>query len=247
MNADTSKSLDLSLPQAFLLLATNDTTGKAEAPVFAIRTAVAGAVLAELNLLGAIELRGKYVRPTDTLPTTDLQLELELIRGKSRPHTPKWWVSALEGRAQVLRVYQGLVSLGVVERVGEKRLGRFRTVRYPEKDHAPEAALLRKIQATLSDSPEPEVPDSLVAEAGTTNAVPPNAKGPEPVQRDLKKPDHRPLALIALLEAGGLLGRLFPDADRVWANELAKDYWPACAVEDELRLIRLAEEETAAL
>ena len=60
-------------------------------------------------------------------------------------------------------------------------------------------------------------------------------------------PNARVLALIALLQAAGLFGKLFPDADRVWADELAKDYWPARAVEDELRLIRIAEEEAATL
>ncbi|WP_159828775.1 GOLPH3/VPS74 family protein [Arthrobacter sp. 9AX] len=241
MNAEIPTPPELSLPQAFLLLATNDISGKAEVPVFALRTTVAGATLAELNLLGAIELRGKYVRPTDSVPETHLQRELELIRGKSRPHTPKWWVSALEGRVQVLRVYEGLVSLGIVEHVGEKHLGRFRAVRYPEKDHAPEAALLQRILATLVDSPEPEVPEPTATEGPADAATPPAAK------HDPKKLDARVLALIALLESAGMFGKIFPDADRVWADELAKDYWPARAVEDELRLIRLAEEEAATL
>jgi hypothetical protein len=53
--------------------------------------------------------------------------------------------------------------------------------------------------------------------------------------------------LIALLQAAGLLGKLFPAADLTKADELAKDYWPARAVEDELRMIRLAEQEAATL
>ena len=69
----------------------------------------------------------------------------------------------LEGRAEVQRVYEGMVSLGIVEHVGEKHLGRFRAVRYPEKDHAPEAALLEKIRAALSGPPSHlEVPDTTV-------------------------------------------------------------------------------------
>ena len=59
--------------------------------------------------------------------------------------------------------------------------------------------------------------------------------------------EARTTALIALLHAAGLLGKLFPAADRVRADELAKDYWPARAVEDELRLIRIAQEEAATL
>ena len=153
MNAETPKAAELNLPQAFLLLATNDKDGTPEVPVYALRTTLAGAILAELDLIGAIGLQGKLVRATGTAPQTDFQHELELIRGKSRPHTPKRWVSMLEGRAEVQRVYEGMAALGIVEHVGEKHVGLFRTVRYPEKDHAPEAALLKKIQAAFSGAP----------------------------------------------------------------------------------------------
>ena len=85
MDAETPKAEELSLPQAFLLLATNDKDGKPEVPVFALRTTLAGAILAELDLLGAIGLEGKHVRATGAAPQTDFQHELELIRGKSRP------------------------------------------------------------------------------------------------------------------------------------------------------------------
>ncbi|MET3350881.1 UNVERIFIED_ORG: hypothetical protein ABID57_002580 [Arthrobacter sp. UYEF1] len=74
----------------------------------------------------------------------------------------------LEGRAVVQRVYEGMASLGIVEHVGEKHLGRFRAVRYPEKDHAPEAALLEKIQAALSGAPSDlEPPDTTATDAGS--------------------------------------------------------------------------------
>lgn len=262
MDAESAKAVELSLPQSFLLLATNDKTGKPEVPVLALRTTVAGAILAELDLLGAIELEGKHVRATGTAPTTDFQDELELIRGKSRPRTPKWWVSVFDSRAEVQRVYEGMASEGIVEHAGEKHLGRFRGVRYPEKDHAPEAALLKKIEAALSGAPsELETPDSSAADAGTPDAAPtdaaptaagasdstkPGAGAPDtkPVS---KAPDVRTTALIALLQAAGLLGKLFPSADLTRASELARDYWPTRAVEDELRLSRIAEEEAATL
>jgi hypothetical protein len=62
-----------------------------------------------------------------------------------------------------------------------------------------------------------------------------------------REPEARTIVLIALLQAAGLLGKLFPEADLTRADELAKDYWPARAVEDELRLIRLGEQEAATL
>jgi hypothetical protein len=262
MDAETPKAAELSLPQAFLLLATNDKDGKPEVPVFALRTTVAGAILAELDLIGAIGLQGKHVRATGTAPKTDFQHELDLIRGKSRPHTPKGWVSILEGRAEVQRVYEGMASLGIVEHVGEKHLGRFRAVRYPEKDHAPEAALLKKIEAALSGAPSDlGVPDSAATDAGASaarrtdstasDAEAPDATTPAPAtpaaKPDAKAPDARTTVLIALLQAAGLLGKLFPAADKTRASELSRDYWPSRAVEDELRMIRLAEEEAATL
>ncbi|WP_104061658.1 GPP34 family phosphoprotein [Arthrobacter sp. 4R501] len=265
MDTETPKAAELNLPQAFLLLATNDMNGKPEVPVFALRTTLAGAILAELDLIGAIELQGKRVRATGDAPQTDFQRELEVIRGKSRPHSPKGWVGMLEGRAVVQRVYEGMASLGIVEHVGEKHLGRFRAVRYPEKDHAPEAALLEKIQAALSGPPsELEPPDTTAtdagSDAGTTGAGNGDAAsdaaaseatnagaGAPDAKPDSKAPDARTIVLIALLQAAGMLGKLFPAADLTRATELSKDYWPSRAVEDELRMIRLAEQEAANL
>ncbi|MFJ5699635.1 GPP34 family phosphoprotein [Arthrobacter sp. NPDC093139] len=278
MDAETPKAVELNLPQAFLLLATNDKDGKPEVPVFALRTTVAGAILAELDLIGAIGLEGKHVKATGTAPKTDFQHELDLIRGKSRPHTPKQWVSMLEGRAEVQRVYEGMVSLGIVEHVGAKHLGRFRTVRYPEKDHGPEDALLKKIEAALNGAttdarapaptatdaaapdaaapdagkPGVQTPDSPTTDAGAAVAgakedMAPGAGTPDAGKPAAKVPDARTTALIALLQAAGLFGKLFPAADRSWSSELSRDFWPSRAVEDELRLIRLAEEEAATL
>lgn len=255
MNAETPTAAELNLPQAFLLLATNDQDGKPEVPMFALRTTLAGAILAELELIGAIGLQGKHVRARDAAPQTDLQHELELIRGKSRPHTPKRWVSMLEGRAEMQRVYEGMAARGIVEHVGEKHLGVFRSVRYPEKDHAPEAALLEKIRAALgatraeagapsdAGAVDAGTPAAAVAEATATDTAAPGSGTPAPAAPGAKESEARTKALIALLQAAGLLSKLVPSADKIRVSELAKDYWPSRAVEDELRMIRLAEEE----
>jgi hypothetical protein len=239
MNAETPKAQELNLPQAFLLLATNDKDGEPELPAYVLRTTLAGAILAELDLLGAVAVQGKHVRATGTAPQTDFQHELELIRGKSRPHTPKRWVSMLEGRAEVQRVYEGMASLGIVEHVGEKHRGLFRAVRYPEKDHAPEAALLQKIQAALGGAPsDPGASDSTATDAKPDSKAP-DAKPSDAQPAGATPPDARTTALIALLQAAGLLRRLFPAADQNRASELVKNHWPSRAVEDELRMIRL--------
>ena len=93
--------------------------------------------------------------------------------------------------------------------------------------------------------PDAEAPDVAPAK--------PDAEAPdvEPAKPDTKPvskaPDARITALIALLQAAGLFGKLFPAADRGRASELAKDYWPSRAVEDELLMVRLAQEEEATL
>jgi hypothetical protein len=250
MNAETPQARELSLPQAFLLLATNDKDGEPELPAYILRTTLAGAILAELELLGAIELHGKDVRATGTAPETELQPELELIREKSRPHTPKRWVSMLEGRREARRMYEVMASRGIVEPVGEKHLGLFRTVRYPEKDHGPEAALLQEIRTALGLKPAGAQPST----APSSGATPPAAAPPDTKARDtqapgtqasdtqapaVSPPDARIMALIALLQAAGLLHKLFPEVDQNRADELVENHWPSRAVEDEMRMIRL--------
>ena len=115
------------------------------------------------------------------------------------------------------RIYEGMASLGIVEHVGERHLGIFRTTRYPEKDHAPEAAVLQRIEAALGTAPSSE---DTPAGARTT-------------------------ALIGLLYATELLGKVLPGADQGRARELANTQWPSHAVVEELRMIRLAEAEAA--
>jgi hypothetical protein len=243
MNAETPQARELSLPQAFLLLATNDKDGEPELPAYILRTTLAGAILAELELLGAIELHGKDVRATGITPQTELQPELELIREKSRPHTPKRWVSMLEGRREARRMYEVMASRGIVEPVGEKHLGLFRTVRYPEKDHGPEAALLQEIRTALGLKPA-GAPPAAAAPDTAPDTQAPDAKASDTKASDIQAsavtpPDARIMALIALLQAAGLLHKLFPDVDQTRADELVENHWPSRAVEDELRMIRL--------
>jgi hypothetical protein len=211
MTAETPGAEKLNLPQAFLLLATNDEDGEPEVPQSVLKAALAGAILAELDLLGAVQLQGKHVRATDNAPQTDFQHQWEQIRDKSRPHRPRRWVSMLESRAELHRVYEEMAALGIVDHVGERHLGLFRTTRYPEKDHAPEAALIKTIEAALKGAP----------------------------------PDARTTALIALLQAAGLLDKHFPEADPDRVRDLTRDHWPSRAVMDELRMIRLAEVKSA--
>jgi hypothetical protein len=153
MSTERPGAGELSLPQAFLLLATNDKDGEPEVPQSVLKAGLAGAILAELDLLEAVRLNGKYVRAVGGPPPSDFRHQWELIHDKSRPHSPRRWVAMLENRAELHRVYEGMADLGVVTHVGERHLGLYRTTRYPEKDHGPEAALLARIEGILNGSP----------------------------------------------------------------------------------------------
>jgi hypothetical protein len=235
MDANYQKGGELSLPQAFLLLATNDTDGEPEVEPAVLRAGVAGATLAELDLVGAIELQGKHVVTTRATPRTDFQHQLEILRDRPGLHTPKKCISMLESRAELHRVYEGMAALGIVEHVGERHLRLFKTTRYPEKDHGPEAALLQQIQAVLggdtsgSDSPGSDAAGTVPADGA------PYAGSFDP----------RATALVGLLYATGLFGKIFPAADQNRARDMARNYWPSRAVADELRMVRLAEAEAA--
>ncbi|MFE4833492.1 GPP34 family phosphoprotein [Arthrobacter sp. NPDC056691] len=162
MSTEVPGAGELNLPQALLLLATNEKDGEPEVPPSVLKAALSGAILAELDLLGAIQLQGKYVRVAGAPPQSDFQHQWELIHEKSRPHSPRRWVAMLESRAELHRIYEGLAALGVVSHVGEKHLGVFRTTRYPEKDHAPEAALLARIESILNGSPSDARTSALI-------------------------------------------------------------------------------------
>ena len=170
----------------------------------------------------------------------------------------------LEGRGEVHRVYEVMASEGVVEPIGEKHLGLFKTTRYPEKDHTPEAALLHQVQAalglkpagatpldaTLAGAPPPDAVAGEAPAAAAPPSAPPDATTPDAAPPDATPPSAAPpaartTALIALLQAAGLLSKLFPEADQERAIELVKNHWPSRAVEDELRLIRLGVDEAS--
>ncbi|HJW00347.1 MAG TPA: GPP34 family phosphoprotein [Arthrobacter sp.] len=73
--------------------------------------------------------------------------------------------------------------------MGERHLGLFKTTRYPEKNHAPEAALLQKIGAALRGS---------AAGRGTSDG------GMSPSGA----PDPRTAALVGLLYSEELFGKV---------------------------------------
>ncbi|WP_353713203.1 GPP34 family phosphoprotein [Arthrobacter sp. K5] len=208
MSTEIPGAGELNLPQAFLVLATNDTDGEPEVPQSVLKAGLAGAILAELDLLGAIELQGKYVRATGAAPQSDFLHQWELIHDKSRPHSPRRWVAMLENRAELHRVYEGMAALGIVTHVGEKHLGLFRTTRYPEKDHAPEAALLARIESVLNGSPSDARTAALIGLLHAAGLMDKLFPGASPARLKELAGDHWPssavrdeLRMIRLAEA----------------------------------------------
>lgn len=118
--------------------------GEANTPLQVYRTAGPGSD----PIVGLEPFRSSWIEGRgDTEPYSGR--ERNLLDDGARPHTPKRWVSMLESRAELRRIYEGLASLGIVDQVGERRLGLFGRTRYPEKNHAPEAALLERVGSAL--------------------------------------------------------------------------------------------------
>ena len=178
----------------------------------------------------------------------------ELIRWEQIPAPHSQGVGRHTGgpRSEVQRVYEAMASQGILEHVGEKHLGRFRrAVRYPEKDHAPEAALLQKIQATLSGALS-DLPSVCVSprRPRPVRLIPLWLTPRQPMPRRLlprslhsRVPDCKDHSADRPASGRRAVRQALPGKlDRSRASELARDDWPSRAVRrTNFDLIRLAE------
>lgn len=173
----------LTLPEEFLLLALREVDGRRQLSRSVLKVGVAGAKLAELAVLKAIDLRGMNVTATGRVPETEYEHELELIRDKSRPHTAHHWVSQLESGRELRRICERLVEKGIVDHTAARALGIIPVTRYPRKDHGYDAALQGRIEKTLAggvDDPRTEALIALLDVGGLLRRV--VGKPPDPAR-----------------------------------------------------------------
>lgn len=149
---DAPGSSGLSLAEELLLIALDDEKGVDRTAYGAgVETGLAGAILLELAGGGCVrEDDGRLVAVDGSAPEDGLAADaLETIRASSKQRKAKDWVSRLPRELKPLRdrVAEGLVGRGVLTEERTKRLGLFKTVRYPERAPEPE----RRLRASLSE------------------------------------------------------------------------------------------------
>ncbi|OII02727.1 GOLPH3/VPS74 family protein [Curtobacterium sp. MCBA15_005] len=141
----------LTVPQAYALLQV-EPDGRHALDGSTLDTGLAGAVLADLALRGAVSLQDGLVTVVNGAATGDPVLDgvVGSIAAAGAPRKAKWWVSRLGKRQLRDDVFAGLVELGVISVEQGKVLGLFPTTKHPERDGAPEALLRSGIADVLA-------------------------------------------------------------------------------------------------
>lgn len=175
-----SESPKLLLHQEVTLLALSDEKGTIETGSWYAHVA-AGAVLAELlrndrvriqskaeaKARGSLFNRNPKLLVTDRKPLGDELTDewLEKIRTSEKQRDVEHWLSAIANSKRLKeRIADGLVDLGILERVEDKVLWVFNRVRFPEVESAPETAIRRRLENAIFG-------DSLDVDVGTVILV----------------------------------------------------------------------------
>lgn len=142
-----------SMAGAFLLLIHDEFSGRPRCGADLFRAGLVGAQLAELAIIGRIDVAEGRVHPLDTVPLDNLRAAadwvLRCVLGQPRRHTVRTWTENL-GEPLHEMIVTELVEDGVVRRVSGG-FGRRRTERLPALDllraAAPRARMERMITA----------------------------------------------------------------------------------------------------
>ncbi|WIB61462.1 GPP34 family phosphoprotein [Curtobacterium sp. MCLR17_007] len=146
----------LTVPQAFTLLLT-EPDGRRAVDAQRFDSGLAGAVLADLALRGAVSLDGKLVRVVDGSATGDAVLDsvVGTIAATGTPRKAKWWVSKLGKRQLRDDVAASLVERGLLTSQQRTTLGIFSSTSYPELDGRPEMTLRSTVLEVLDGRAAP--------------------------------------------------------------------------------------------
>ncbi len=149
---------DLRLHEEYFLLAHDDYTGRARLGADVLGAGVAGALLADLVVLGCLDVTGGHVAVRDAGAALDGVGgdAVSAIAGRARP--VPWWLESL-GASAFPRTGEQLVRRGVLTR---SRAGLFRSrLRYPAVDAllaaGPRVRLRHEAEAARPVPPDPAV------------------------------------------------------------------------------------------
>ncbi|MFI6779708.1 GPP34 family phosphoprotein [Micromonospora sp. NPDC050276] len=146
----------VALAEELLLLAYDDTTGKATMPRISLDLGMAAAVLVELALAGRIAYADGSLTVVDPTPTGEPFSDDVLGRiAADTPHTPASWVQRLRHGLRD-RILADLCRQGVVRDVDETELGFIHVHRYPVVDRSVEAETRQRLAEALAGAAAPD-------------------------------------------------------------------------------------------
>lgn len=159
----------LKMYEELLLLALDDRKGTTGMSSW-VTTAIGGAVLAELVLLGVLHIGTDKKKLVDAEPGAQvddplLSECLKLVQTAKRRKRGSDWALKFAGLKDLKnRVARGLVTKGVLNESGDKVLGLFPRVIFPARDGGPEQALIARLnEAVLTDTDRVEARTMIVA------------------------------------------------------------------------------------
>ena len=147
--------MNLSLAEQVALFGLHDTCGS---PVSAyLKFALSGAIIADLLSRRRIQIEGRQVQILDSSSIGDDILDEALRSLRSDPDRPlKRWVRGVLAEYQKQRVFDRLVSAGIVERVEDRTLGVFPYRCYPARDMHPENTLRHQLKDVVMGQTAPD-------------------------------------------------------------------------------------------
>ncbi|WP_433117654.1 GOLPH3/VPS74 family protein [Micromonospora sp. CA-246542] len=146
----------VALAEELLLLAYDDSTGKATMPRISLDLGMAAAVLVELALAGRIAYADGSLTVVDPTPTGEPVTDGVLARiAADTPHTPASWVQRLRHGLRD-KILGDLCAQGVVRDVDETELGFIHVHRYPVVDTSVEADTRRRLADALAGAAAPD-------------------------------------------------------------------------------------------
>ncbi|WP_030486661.1 GOLPH3/VPS74 family protein [Micromonospora chokoriensis] len=146
----------VALAEELLLLAYDDSTGKATMPRISLDLGMAAAVLVELALAGRIAYADGSLTVVDPTPIGEPFSDEVLDRiAADTPHTPASWVQRLRHGLRD-RILADLCRQGVVRDVDETELGFIHVHRYPVVDSSVEAETRQRLAEALTGAAAPD-------------------------------------------------------------------------------------------
>ncbi|MEL6826680.1 MAG: GPP34 family phosphoprotein [Pseudomonadota bacterium] len=165
--------MDITLPQAILLLSLNDETGKTEDGYY--QPALAGAALAELLLRRTIELQDspEAVMPLRHRETLGVFLSMcdQEIGGAPKPRDLNYWIAQLANQKDfIATLADELCHLGALSREETRVFGLFARTVWPEASPDLETALKQDMAHAMFEDTGP-VNEELCLTIALANAV----------------------------------------------------------------------------